>query len=153
MDNSWFCNRIPIISCLCMTSSLLFFFHPMCKHSVMSPCWNQGPYPIRALPRSPCGLLTMCLPALLRIGTAPWQALLISASLEPSHESAHWQLMTALLEKEDTADQQVFPHQKGQRGWTTDRAHHICLGINWVAVFSKVINLFCLVGIMHSNYR
>lgn len=44
---------------------------PMCKHSVRSPCWNQGPYPIRMLPRSPpCGLLTMCLPALLRLGNA-----------------------------------------------------------------------------------
>ncbi len=89
----------------------------------------------------PCGLLTMCLPALLCLGTAPWQAILISASLERRHESARWQPMTALLEKEDTTDQQFSPHPKAQRGWTMDRAHRICLGINWVAVFLKVINV------------
>lgn len=129
-----FCNIIPISLYPCLNNLLfLLFFHPMCKHSVMSPCRNRGLNPIRALLIDPpCGLLTTCLPALLCQRTSPWQALLISASLGLHHESAQWQLKTALLEK---AAQQVSPHHM-------DRPHTICLVINWVAIIYLQVSLF-----------
>lgn len=100
-----------------MTNSLIFC-SPLPSHVNKVSCL---PVLIRVHIQSerclnpPCGLLTMCLPALFTPRERS-QALLISAILDLRHESAHWQLMTALLEKEDTVDQQVSPHQKAQRG-------------------------------------
>lgn len=60
------------------------------------------------------------------------------------------QLMTALLEKEDTAAQQVSPNQKGPKGMLNmDRE----FGDRWSGrdLFSKAIGLYRPVGIKRSQ--
>lgn len=122
-----------------MKEQLCYFCCPFATTHVNKmlslPFEIKQPRPIGLLFKPPRRLLTICLPVLLRLGNTPWQASLISASLERCHESVHWQLMTALLEKEDIADQQVFPHQEAQREWTVARAHCSCLTINSVSFF------------------
>lgn len=70
---------------------------------------KSGRLPI-VVSRSQCGPLTVH--CVTQSCYTYGQTLLIGASLEHCHESAHWQLLTSLLEKPDKEDQQVSPYQK-----------------------------------------
>lgn len=136
----------------------LFFsiplFHPMCKHSVTSHCWIQGPYPIGALPRSPLwstyhvspSLITPRDPSLTgaidlsQLGATPWKCTLAADD--------------SFIRKGGHGRSASFPSIKGPKGdepWI--ELITFVEGINWVAVFFKVINLFCPVGIIRSDHR
>lgn len=75
--------------------------------------------------------------------------LLISAGLEQRHESAHWQLMTALLEKEDMQISK-FPTVKGPKGMNQGWSSSHLFGDQLSGCFlGGVINVFCPAGIIH----